>query len=115
MKIRIKGNSIRFRVTQTEVAQLAAGAALRDTTEFAPGRQLTWVLESSACVEMESSLDGATVSVRLPASAVGDWARTDSEGLYGRSGALDISVEKDFRCLHRAGSPDDVDAFPRPN
>ena len=79
-----------------------------------PAVSLTWILEPSACAEMESSLDGATVRVCLPAHDVNNWAATDTVGLYGHSSALEISVEKDFQCLHRAGSPEEIGAFPNP-
>ena len=115
MKLRIKGNTIRFRLTQSEVAQLRSGATLRDSTEFSPAQRLTWVLEPVAAIPViEASFCDAMVSVRLPESDVRSWADTNSVGLYGQAGALEVSVEKDFRCLTRAASPEDADAFPNP-
>ena len=113
MKLRIKGNTIRFRLTQTEVAQLAAGEPIRDHTEFAPGQCLTWSLDPSPSVAaMESQFRDSAISVLLPATDVRRWADTDLEGLYSRSGTLEIAVEKDFRCLHRTASPEEGDNFP---
>ena len=115
MKLRIRGNTIRFRLTQSEVAQLRSGATLRDSTEFAPAQFLTWKLEPAAAISaIEASFRDAVVSVRLPERDVHGWADTDSVGLYGQAGALEVSVEKDFRCLTRAASPEDADAFPNP-
>jgi hypothetical protein len=116
MKLRIKGNTIRFRLTQPEVAQLRDGASLRDSTEFAPAQCLTWVLEPAPVIAaIEASFREGTVAVRLPASEVRNWADTDTVGLYGQAGALEVSVEKDFRCLSRAGSGEEADAFPNPH
>jgi hypothetical protein len=114
VKIRIKGNSIRFRLTQTEMGQLAAGLALRDAVEFSPSARLVWLLEPASVAAIESSFDDATVSVRLPQSDVAAWSSSDNEGMYGTCGTLQIAVEKDFACQHRTGSPEESDAFPRP-
>jgi hypothetical protein len=114
MKLRIKGNTIRFRVTQSEVAQLGRGQALRDATEFGPAQRLDWILEPATGNAMQASFDGTTISVRLPDHEVRAWAGTDTVGIYGQAGALEISVEKDFHCLHRADDPQEADAFPNP-
>jgi hypothetical protein len=53
--------------------------------------------------------------VRLPESDVQSWASTDTVGLYGQAGVLEISVEKDFRCRTGTGSAEEADAFPNPN
>jgi hypothetical protein len=116
MKLRIKGNSIRFRLTKPEVAQLRGGASLRDSTEFAPAQLLTCVLEPAAAITaMQAGFRDGTVSVRLPESDVRGWADTDTVALYGQVGVLEVSVEKDFRCLTRAGSGEEAGAFPNPH
>lgn len=115
MKLRIKGNAIRFRLTQTEVAQLGAGATLRDATEFAPSQRLTWLLQPAAIPAIEATFRDATVSVRLPDSDVQTWAGSDTVGIYGQAGMLEVSVEKDFRCLTGGGSAEEADAFPNPH
>ena len=109
MKIRIKGNTIRFRVTRPEVAKLAEGAALRESMEFGAGQRLVWILDRGA--GFEAAFRDGMVTVRLPASDVERWAAGDDEGIYGTSGTIDIAVEKDFACLGRAADPD---AFPNP-
>jgi hypothetical protein len=116
MKLRIKGNTIRFRLTQPEVAQLGGGASLRDSTEFAPAEVLSCVLEPAAGIPaIEAGFRDGTVRVRLPASDVRSWADTDTVGIYGQAGVLEVSVEKDFRCLTRTGSAEEADAFPNPH
>jgi len=116
MKLRIKGNTIRFRLTQSEVAQLRDGATLRDSTEFAPAQRLSWELAPVPAIPaIQAAFRDATVSVRLPASEVQSWAGSDTVGIYGQAGALEVSVEKDFRCLTRAGAPEEADAFPNPH
>ncbi len=116
MKLRIKGNTLRFRLNQSEVAHLANGAILSDTTEFSPSQRLNWQLESTpAITAIEAAFANATVSVRLPESDVQHWTGAETVGLYGKAGVLEIAVEKDFQCLHRTGAPEEADAFPNPH
>ena len=55
-----------------------------------------------------------TIEVRLPLAEVRQWADSAAEGLYGRAGAVDIAVEKDFECLHQPGGGEEAEAFPNP-
>jgi len=114
MKLRVKGNTIRFRLTQSEVARLGRGEGLRDATEFGPAQCLNWILEPATGNAMQASFDGTTVSVGLPEDEIRAWARVDTVGIYGQAGPLEISVEKDFHCLNRADAPEEADAFPNP-
>jgi hypothetical protein len=116
MKLRIKGNTIRFRLTQGEVARLRAGEALRETTEFAAAQILAYRLEPAAGIgAMQAGFENGVVTVRLPESEVVAWADGDAVGMYGRPGVLDVAIEKDFQCLARAGSTEEADAFPNPH
>jgi len=116
MKIRLKGNTIRFRLTRSEVERLSSGAALRDRIEFSPSRHLTWLLAPApAITAIEADFVDATIAVRLPQSQVQNWAETQAVGLYGHPGELEVAVEKDFRCLTRSGLPEEADAFPNPH
>jgi hypothetical protein len=114
MKLRIRGNTIRFRLTQSEVARLGSGAGLQDSTEFSPAQVLTWLLQPAPIPAIEATFRDAAITVSLPESAVKSWAGSDEVGLYGQSGALEVSVEKDFRCLAHEGAAEEPDAFPHP-
>ena len=116
MKLRLKGNTIRFRLTQSEVAQLRTGQSLRESTEFSPSQRLNWVLEPVRSISaIEATFLDGTVAVRVPESELQTWAATDIEGIYGLAGAVEVSIEKDFRCLNRADSSGEPDAFPNPH
>jgi hypothetical protein len=47
VKIRIQGNSLRFRLTQKEVAEVRGRNRVESSIEFAPGRTLIYLLEGS--------------------------------------------------------------------
>jgi len=116
MKLRIKGNTIRFRLTQGEVARLREGRSLRETTEFAPAQILAYALEPAAGIGgLQAGFENGTVHVRLPESDVASWADGDAVGIYARTGVLDVAVEKDFQCLARTDSVEEADAFPNPH
>jgi len=116
VKLRIKGNTLRFRLTQGDVARLRAGEALRETTEFAPAQILVYALEpADGLQQMQAGFENGVVRVRLPESDVAVWADGHAVGMYGQTGVLEVAIEKDFQCLTRAGSADEADAFPNPH
>lgn len=42
------------------------------------------------------------------------WAASEEVGVYAQSGALAISIEKDFRCLTQPLNQREHDAYPHP-
>lgn len=115
MKLRIQGNSLRLRLTQTEVARLHASGHVESCIEFAPGRVLTYALEGSPQARsVTASYDGSAILVRLPAPLMKDWAEGDQVSIAGASQAsLQLLIEKDFKCLHKPDQQD-PDAYPHP-
>ena len=123
MKLRIKGNSLRLRVTRSELAKLIDTGHIEETIHFGPSKdsRLTYILEH------EPNLTGATlryqppeVVVVIPKSEATAWAESNLVGIYatvdlGPAGVLDLTVEKDFACLDLSNSDtEDVDTFPNP-
>ena len=121
MKLRIKGNSLRLRISQSELARLVEGGSIEDTIHFAPAAdaKLTYALHvASADPDISVEYLPQLVTVVLSSRAVTRWATSDDVGIYGsvETGVepLTWSVEKDFACLDGDG-PLDEDAFPNPN
>ena len=119
MKIRIRGNSIRLRLTQSEVAAFGRTGQIVEHTEFAPGQRLTYPLRSCPrAAEMHATFADGTLTVAMPAALAREWVRGEEVEVYGSQpagpgAALGLTVEKDFQCLHGEGEPD-ADAFPHP-
>jgi len=114
MKLRIQGNSLRLRLTRTEVAQLSSQGAVEAAAAFGTGGSLTYRVQSSTGAETPlADFSGGTITVTVPDGAVRAWADGEEVGLYAQHGDLKIAVEKDFRCLHRAA--DEPDAYPNPD
>jgi hypothetical protein len=121
MKIRIKGNTLRLRLTQTEVENVNSGQAIEEKVPFGKG-QPTFSYAVSAEGETDkisvSYLDH-TIKIRLPRKMAQQWTSTDQvsleENIDWKDGtSLEILVEKDFQCLHKRPAEDEGDNFPNP-
>ena len=122
MKLRIKGDSLRIRVSRSEVAKLLAGDCLEETIHFTPEA----VAKFTFALQQETSLSRPTVqytdsrvAVLIPAEQANAWGATDQVGIaedisLGSFGSLALLIEKDFACLDRS-EEDNEDTFPNPN
>jgi hypothetical protein len=121
MKIRIKGDSLRLRISRSEVAKLLAGDCLEETIHFAPeaGAKFTYALQQERSVSMPTvRYTENRVVVIIPADQANEWAVTDEVGIaedisLGDLGSLALLIEKDFACLDRSDE-DNQDSFANP-
>jgi hypothetical protein len=118
MKLRIKGDSLRLRVSPSEVERLIRSGRVEETIHFAPGTHLTYAIEHSAaapCVSVSSRPD--EVAVIVPTITARAWVNGVDIGIYGTvpngSGLLEVAIEKDFACLD-ASHATNHDTFPNP-
>lgn len=120
MKLRLKGNSLRCRLTQSEVAGLSLGRSCEEATAFGPGEEhrLVYRVERSDSGEPTLRLmtgPGAQVVIELPALRIGEWHGTSLVGIYFETlWGLRVAVEKDFRCLDPNRDEDESDHFDNP-
>jgi len=120
MKLRIRDNSIRLRLSQTEVDLMGKDGLVSARVRFADGAELVYSLESSpACVDPVAKFENGSLSVRLPESTVTDWASSEQVSISAEQGLdtggyLQILIEKDFACLAPREGEDDSDMFPNP-
>ena len=116
MKLRIQGNSIRVRLTQTEVNKLGEGGECISHLDFPNGHRLSYRL--SVATALACDFSDNLITVALPETAVKGWATTDQVGIKGdlnleNGDELSILVEKDFQCLTERAE-DESDLFPNP-
>jgi hypothetical protein len=122
MKLRIRGNSIRLRLGESEVAQLIKGGRVSESTQFLPlaGGQLTYTLVTSPDEkEITARLADNEIKVTVPEVLGQGWANSGQVGLKHEQPingevSLSIAIEKDFRCLEPRSSEDQSDTFPNP-
>lgn len=118
MKLRLKGDTLRLRLSRTEVATLAAEGVVEDAVHVAPGAVLRYRLHADPGADaLAASWQDGTLTVHLPAAWAGPWAANDEVGFEGTQDAgaghtLALLVEKDFACLHEVR--DEPDAYPNP-
>ena len=120
MKLRILDNSIRLRLTRSEVTALSRDGMVTARTEFPGGRSFTYVVESSpASVAPGAFFSNNVMTIRLPETAVLAWAASEQVAIDGEQrlddgGVLHVLVEKDFACLAPRADEDESDMFPHP-
>lgn len=121
MKLRVRDNSIRLRLSQAEVDAANTDGLVRGRVHFAGSNSFDYVLESSpATVKPEAHLSNNVLTVRIPQMDVNQWAESEqvsiaSEQILDDGDLLKILVEKDFACLAPREGEDESDLFPHPD
>lgn len=121
MKLRIKGDSLRLRLTQGEVRVLEEQGLVEDRVRFGGGTALVYrVTRDRRWPTIAASYADGAVEVHLPEETALNWCRSDDVTLGGAQPAADdaelrIVVEKDFACLTAREGEDESDHFPNPN
>jgi hypothetical protein len=119
MKLRIRGNSIRFRLSRSELDQLGSRGVVRDSIQFGSGASLNYGIEVVAADRLTVSFDSQTILVALPETLAERWALPEEVAIRGdqpldASENLSILLEKDYTCLAPREGEEDADSFPNP-
>ena len=122
MKLRIKGNSLRLRVTPSEVKQLLHIGVIREHVQLTanPKDRLTYaVISSLSGAATTVAYQSGNITVSVPQIELERWAGGDDVGVYvdvpiSSDRALSVAIEKDFACLDRSDAENE-DTFPNPN
>jgi len=118
MKLRIRGNSIRLRLTESEVARLATDGRVESVTSFGIAELKYSVASSSTGGRVEGDLQNNEITVTIPSDTIADWANSERVGIESRQsvrdGELHILIEKDFACLKLRAGEEDEDTFTNP-
>jgi hypothetical protein len=123
MKLRLKNNSIRLRLTKSETGRLAETGSVEEAIEFGlePHRQFIYALEvNSETNDIRAALDENRLTVSVPPAQAAEWVGTELVGLtakqsIGAGKFLSVLIEKDFACLEPRAGEDEDDAFPHPS
>lgn len=121
MKIRIHNNSIRLRLSMSEVEQLSETNEIREELQFpAPHPSFIYTLKASADEKLlNTGFENGQITIRLPLSEIKDWANTEQVGIaktqtLADGSDLQLLIEKDFQCLHKRAGENEKDNFPNP-
>lgn len=117
MKIRIRGNSIRYRLDKQDITALQETGKVEEETVIGP-QSLHFCIKAKDTDKPGIKLEHGGVHLSLPRQQVQQWADTDQTGfdheLSNPDGSvLKILVEKDFKCLTQRDE-DETQAFDNP-
>jgi hypothetical protein len=123
MKLRIKGNSIRLRLGQSEVRRLETEGIVEEFTDFGPSRKQHFgyaLCASPTELGVSAGFADQRIVVRAPMDVIHQWATTDEVSIHGLQhtgdgGELRILIEKDFECIDTSPEESQEDAFPNPH
>lgn len=122
MKIRILGNSIRLRLSQTEVKEILETGRVQQTIRFGTSarQQLHYALQKADIPIINATYNDDEICVQIPRKMADDWASSNEVSLethvpIDEEETLRILVEKDFQCIDARKGEDESDLFPNPS
>ena len=119
MKLRIKGNSIRIRLSKTEVDELASGSSLHDNTHFGINTFGYSVQPVNNGGDLSASFANNIITLNVPKSLLKEWPTNSVVGFESKmpvekEGHLHLLLEKDFKCLDKT-TEDQSDFYDNPS
>jgi len=117
MKIRIRGNSIRYRLDKQDIQNLEQAGKVEEETRIGAGA-LHFCVKAKDTAQATIKLEPQAVHLSLPLAQVQQWIQTEQVGLQQEipnpdGSVLQVLVEKDFKCLNTR-EEDDSQAFDNP-
>jgi len=117
MKIRIKENSVRFRLTPTEVKIFCKEGRIEKTTQFY-STTFVYGVKQKQIENLQVDFNDNTVTLIVPENFTKDWYNNDVVGLEHYVDLSDgtkffLLLEKDFACLDNTHE-DQSDKYPNP-
>ncbi|MEO0571346.1 MAG: hypothetical protein AAF039_06535 [Bacteroidota bacterium] len=113
MKIRIKGNSVRFRLTQSEVKRLCEKGDVSEQTNFGATFFRYAVKMTNDKDTLYANFDDQMITLFLPERLGKDWYSNEQVGFQHHQDELFLLLEKDFTCLDNT-MEDQSDNYPNP-
>jgi hypothetical protein len=118
MKIRIQGNSVRFRLSKSEVEQLGIKGFVEEKTNFPQGKFSYSVRQDADNSMLSASFEQGSITLHVPSTFASGWAGNNIVGLDTSvpmgDQSLYLLLEKDFKCLDHA-SEDQSDNYENPS
>ncbi len=80
MKIRIKGNTVRYRLSKPEVTELGNSGRLEEQTDFLTNT-LVYAIQQSKKEELSADFSQNTITLYIPQTALQQWVNTEQVGI----------------------------------
>ncbi|MBK8521083.1 MAG: hypothetical protein IPL54_09420 [Chitinophagaceae bacterium] len=119
MKLRIKGNSLRIRLTKTEVNTIATNGYLEAETLFVNNKLVYALQRVDEGNALTAAMEGNKITVFVPSALTKDWPANNIVGFEANMPLADnktlyLLLEKDFVCLDHTNE-DQSDNYENPN
>lgn len=112
MKIRIKGNSIRYRLSKSDVEQFLKLGYLEELVDFG-AQKLIYCLKKHNESGLKANFEENKITLYMPEDMAAEWESPAKIGFSGYYNNLSILIEKDFQCLDNT-LEDQSDNYPNP-
>lgn len=119
MKIRIKGNSVRYRLSKPELDLFAKEGYLEEKTEFPTGQLCYAIQKLFDGKNLDASFTGKKLTMFVPHEMMTEWTGTDKVGFnynlpVDDNKTLFLLIEKDFKCIDGEETEDQSDYYDNP-
>jgi hypothetical protein len=119
MKLRIKGNSIRIRLTKTEVSRIATNGYLEEETLFGNNTFVYALQRVDEGDALTATMEQNKITMYVPSALTKDWPANNIISFEANMPLADnktlyLLLEKDFVCLDHTNE-DQSDNYENPN
>lgn len=119
MKLRLMANTLRMRLSQSEVDKLGETGRVIDSTIFPGNKKISYEIKSTSSNYLTCGFVDETITLNVPQRLVNEWVNTEMVGFndgvkINNQQKLNILVEKDFKCLTKRSEENEDDLFPNP-
>ncbi|HMR86722.1 MAG TPA: hypothetical protein PKD51_01140 [Saprospiraceae bacterium] len=116
MKLRISGNSIRLRLSMSDVQMLVQNGIVLDKTHIGNGILRYQITQKMHENELSATFENDTINVHIPKDWLTNWDNDERVGFEGcDANGLNILIEKDFQCMKPRQHEDESDLYLNPN
>lgn len=118
MKIRIKGNSIRIRLSKSETTIFATKGYLEERTYFG-NSNFIYAVKSTEENTISADFINGSITMNVPKHLIEEWTASNLVALdynmpLGNEKNLYLLLEKDFKCIDAVITEDQSDYFENP-
>jgi len=121
MKLRIRGNSIRLRLSQQNMKVFGEEGRVENSIQFGSTTdgKLIYALETADVKKLKCEFKDNTLTIFVPKDLAKVWIESQLVGLEHLDSTTEndqvrILVEKDFKCMHVRINEDESDSYPHP-
>lgn len=106
MKLRISGNSLRLRLSPTDLDTIRRDGRMECWTGFGPGHRFVYALETSPEVDgLVADFEQDALTITMPQAWIDEWDEDERVGFEAMQPIdgdqhLHVQVEKDLACAH---------------